>query len=404
MSVASTTGSKVGSSVADTVALADGGGGGGGASYLNFTVAADDETPGYGSTLTLTATDVGYPSGTYAANDSTPTELDPVTFTFTPATKTYQWDKGGSDIVGATSNPLVISNVNPTDDDGDYYVTVTDPVTSESSRFGPVTIAVNAPIGYDTSSEIDALYGMRRLRTSWTGNLLRLRRGSDNAESDFGYNGSNDLDASAIATWLGGASGYVKTWYDQSGNGYNLSQTTTANQPLYVASGQNSKPIIRFDGANDRLFNASVSLAQPISALVVGANTSATEAGCFLDSYNSTQAAFYRGQTGDNPGKWVLVAGGTAITVTSDLAWHVFSYLLSGASSNLRVNQSATTGSPGTNGLSGFSVGNLRGNPNPLASTYELIGDIAELVVATSWDGTATAAAETIANDYWSVY
>jgi hypothetical protein len=35
-----------------------------------------------------------------------------------------------------------------------------------------------------------------------------------------------------LANWLGGATGYVTTWYDQSGRGNHATQTTTANQPV----------------------------------------------------------------------------------------------------------------------------------------------------------------------------
>ena len=36
----------------------------------------------------------------------------------------------------------------------------------------------------------------------------------------------------ALADWLGGATGYVTTWYDQSGAGNHATQATTANQPI----------------------------------------------------------------------------------------------------------------------------------------------------------------------------
>jgi hypothetical protein len=35
-----------------------------------------------------------------------------------------------------------------------------------------------------------------------------------------------------LAKWLGGGTGYVTTWYDQSGAGQHMAQTTTANQPV----------------------------------------------------------------------------------------------------------------------------------------------------------------------------
>ena len=42
----------------------------------------------------------------------------------------------------------------------------------------------------------------------------------------------------------------VYQWDDQSGNGYNATQATLINQPLFVPNAINDKPILRFDGAN----------------------------------------------------------------------------------------------------------------------------------------------------------
>jgi hypothetical protein len=45
----------------------------------------------------------------------------------------------------------------------------------------------------------------------------------------------------------------VRTWSDQSGNGYDATQSTTAARPTYIASGLNGLPVVRFDGTDDRL-------------------------------------------------------------------------------------------------------------------------------------------------------
>jgi len=58
------------------------------------------------------------------------------------------------------------------------------------------------------------------------------------------------LDA-ALGVTLNGSN--VSSWADQSGYGYDASQGTADNQPLYVASGVNGLPSIRFDGSNDYL-------------------------------------------------------------------------------------------------------------------------------------------------------
>lgn len=106
------------------------------------------------------------------------------------------------------------------------------------------------------SGKVAAAFSTRKLSTTYAGQCLRLRRSSDNAESDFGFV-DNVLDVAAIATFIGGGSGFAVTWYDQSGNTRDVIQATTANQPLYVASGQNSKPVLRSDGTNDRMTKTS---------------------------------------------------------------------------------------------------------------------------------------------------
>ena len=97
-------------------------------------------------------------------------------------------------------------------------------------------------------SGASGIYALRKVGGSYSGyagQCIRLRRSTDSVESDFGFSGS-DLDTAAIASWLSGATGYVKTVYDQSGNSRNLSQTTTGSQPTYVADIGNGKPGIQF--------------------------------------------------------------------------------------------------------------------------------------------------------------
>ena len=81
-----------------------------------------------------------------------------------------------------------------------------------------------------------AAYSVRLLKSTYTGSAIRVRRSSDNAESDIGFSGGN-LDTSALTTFCGAGNGFVTTWYDQSGGGNNLTQTTAAQQPQIVSSG-----------------------------------------------------------------------------------------------------------------------------------------------------------------------
>jgi hypothetical protein len=43
----------------------------------------------------------------------------------------------------------------------------------------------------------------------------------------------------------------VRLWSDQSGNGYDATQSTTAARPTFIASGLNGLPVVRFDGTDD---------------------------------------------------------------------------------------------------------------------------------------------------------
>jgi len=96
----------------------------------------------------------------------------------------------------------------------------------------------------DTYSGATVAYSAaRRLATAYTGALIRVRRSSDNTEQDIGYDGSNVLDESALTSFVGANDGFVTTWYDQSGNSKNATQSTASNQHRIVSSG-----IIEKDG------------------------------------------------------------------------------------------------------------------------------------------------------------
>ena len=84
-----------------------------------------------------------------------------------------------------------------------------------------------------------AAYSLRLLDSTYTGSAIRVRRASDNAEQDIGFD-NNELDTTALATFCAGTNGFVKTWYDQSGNANYATQTTTGNQPKIYDSNQSA--------------------------------------------------------------------------------------------------------------------------------------------------------------------
>ena len=117
----------------------------------------------------------------------------------------------------------------------------------------------------DTYSGAAAAYSLRQLRRGYTGDAVRVRRSSDNAEADIGFS-NNELDTTALAAHCGSNYGFVKTWYDQSGNANDATQSTTANQPkIYDGTTgvvtDNGKPAVDFDGTDDALSAGSVDVA-----------------------------------------------------------------------------------------------------------------------------------------------
>ena len=78
-------------------------------------------------------------------------------------------------------------------------------------------------------------YDLRKLSSTYTGNCIEVRRGSDNAIQDIGFV-NEVLDTASLVTFAQGGECYVRTLYDQSGNGNNATQTVLINQPKITDS------------------------------------------------------------------------------------------------------------------------------------------------------------------------
>jgi hypothetical protein len=87
-------------------------------------------------------------------------------------------------------------------------------------------------------------YSVRKLRSTYTGAALRVRRASDNAEMDIGFTVNGDFNASAYTTFIASTTGFVTVWYDQTGGLNHLRQTTTTNQ---FSLSTNAKGILCLD-------------------------------------------------------------------------------------------------------------------------------------------------------------
>jgi hypothetical protein len=147
------------------------------------------------------------------------------------------------------------------------------------STHGIVGSQIQSFVGLlDTYPNAAAAYSVRKLRAAYTGSAIRVRRSSDNTEQDIGFTALGNLDTTSLSSFCSGTNGFVTTWYDQSGNAKNATQSTAANQPQIVSSGSvinvNSKPAAQFTKANNHnLINATLATSSAMTYSWVGAIT-----------------------------------------------------------------------------------------------------------------------------------
>jgi hypothetical protein len=116
-------------------------------------------------------------------------------------------------------------------------------------------------------------YSLRKLDLNYTGKAIRIRRSNNNDELDIGFDLSGNLDTAAISAFCGSFDGLITTWYDQSGFGRNMTQTTSTAQPKIYSLGSllthKGLPVISFDGTQTEIITTNFSLVQPCHIFIV---------------------------------------------------------------------------------------------------------------------------------------
>ncbi|MBB5277794.1 hypothetical protein HNR26_003883 [Rhizobium rosettiformans] len=111
-----------------------------------------------------------------------------------------------------------------------------------------------------TTMPVKGAWGLRRLISTYSGPIVRLRNQATNEEVDLGSTNNGNLakvpDAAAIYK--------VVRLYDQSGLGSDLVQTTAARQPEFRQAGSpNGRPIMKFDGAGTHMIDVEEGTNRP---------------------------------------------------------------------------------------------------------------------------------------------
>jgi hypothetical protein len=79
-------------------------------------------------------------------------------------------------------------------------------------------------------------YSVRKLRAAYNGSCMNIRRSSDGQLQDIGFDGNGYVDVAAITSFVGGGTGHIRTWYDQSGNGVNASLKGSSTEGFFVVN------------------------------------------------------------------------------------------------------------------------------------------------------------------------
>ena len=142
---------------------------------------------------------------------------------------------------------------------------------------GGVTPHVFVLDEYPTNSF--SAYSLQKLRADYSGNVIKVRRSSDNAEQDIGFTG-NSLDIGSLLTFVGSGDGFVTTMYNQTTvSAQTMSQSTANSQPKIVNSGSlitdsdNGFAAIQFDGVDDHFTGASLGGPYDLDFYRVGSTT-----------------------------------------------------------------------------------------------------------------------------------
>jgi len=275
-----------------------------------------------------------------------------------------------------------------------------------------VSGASRAPTLFQIAGTPSAAYSLRQLDLV-DKNVVRVRRSSDNTESDFT---ATQVTDGTLTTFCGAGNGFVRTWYDQSGNGRNAEQTTTASQPQIVSSGSvvatNTKPAILLDGANDH-FNlptfgsAANHTVYAVTAPISYAAATSLNARWYDVITSNASLQLLRDSATQNMAMknsvWQTSLSSTAFASSPPTSQKLFSSSFLSSSNAMKINSvSLSLASAVIVGAAG-SIGKIGARADLTSSTF-LYGTYQELIVYPIDQSANNAAIETNINAHYAIY
>lgn len=192
-------------------------------------------------------------------------------------------------------------------------------------------------------------YSFRKLRGAYAGPAIRIRRASDNLETDINFLGCTGFtgcpwDAAAATAHCAATSCFGVTWYDQSGAVRSLGpQVTAANQPALVFNCNGALPCLQYTLTNQSLASAAFTPTTGVMSKSVVANRTAGTN--FVTFFRSGGATGNRVNGNSVATQWIVNgASGSIVPTASNAAWHAAQIVINGASSVVSIDGTETTG------------------------------------------------------------
>lgn len=257
---------------------------------------------------------------------------------------------------------------------------------------------VTSTTGLDASITFGGMWGLGRLRASYTGYAATLTRESDSRSISVGFTLLGDFDQSTAQNFCVGSTCHVLfknqalAYHANNPNPavYDMVQSTLLDQPTLVfsstSSGLNSKPYVHFNGSQWECTASGVKPISPwaLSAVVRRTGAFSTFANIIAGGNTGAQGQLAAANSPNTTEIIGFFGGATATQTASDSAWHSLIGVNNSGAVSIQVDGgTAATASGTTNNIGQIEC--LGGGPG----TNLYTGDMAEAIVT----GTAPSSA-----------
>lgn len=279
----------------------------------------------------------------------------------------------------------------------DFYICVQDYTVRSSG------VVARPDFLFDSYGGALGAYSLRQLNVNYTGAAVTVRRESDNATKDIGFDVYGNLDTHTLTHFCANTNGFVSAWKDQSGNSNDATQTTPELQPQIITNGAvylvNNRPALYW---NDNELNADGLIGQDRIDAYISYKTSDTNYILFASQIvngrfsavvqadsASTSLSFDWTQVGALP---TIYQNGTQVAIDADTTRDDLVGLLVNDQLNIEVHENARTDEWPAFGISKYQ------------GFRQLDGYISELVVYNTDQSANRTGIENNTNTYYNIY